>query len=466
MNSKNNIYVLFIIASLIFWNPLSYFLIYDNAQIFSKSQNLYFYIIYSILFSLGIVLIFLIKRNKLKEKYKNIIFSMSFVGIIFSLVVFANLIIGSLSNNEAVSVNSPHNSIFKPNSSAKYHTSEFDFVANINSLGLRDNEINIEKGDKYRILCFGDSWTYGWGVNIDDSWPKILEKYLNNNGYNKIEVINCGRPGMYTTNYKQFMEAYVPLLKPDLVLVGVLQYEDLSQIYTNKFSKREVFSSGELRKIYLGKFIKIFTIYLKRSIENIIPLSETIDISAYWKKTNNNMIDGFHHWQNIRFSTLNDTVQSLFKSGNLEPGLLDLYINFPDRLTIFNNPNHPATKYALEVMINDVAEMRDICYDNNSNLIFVNIPMNYFTGHKVVRNPSDVLNNYYYENNHIDSIYHSVANTNNIPYIEMTDHFINLKNKSNYIFNYDGHPNKNGYYEIGQYIGNQLIIMKQLNKND
>ena len=39
-----------------------------------------------------------------------------------------------------------------------------------------------------------------------------------------------------TSTYKNFVRDYVPLLKPDLVLIGVLQYEDLSQIYTNKFS--------------------------------------------------------------------------------------------------------------------------------------------------------------------------------------------------------------------------------------
>ena len=281
-----------------------------------------------------------------------------------------------------------------------------------------------------------------------------------------MEVINCGRPAMYTTNYKQFMEEYVPFLKPDLVLVGVLQYEDLSQIYTNKFSKKEVFSSGELRKIYIGKFVKFISIYFRRSFGNIIPISETVDISAYWKRTNNTMINGFQHWQNIRFTTLNDTVQSLFKSGDIEPGLLDLYINFPDRLTIFNNPNHPATKYSIKVMTEDISEMRNVCYNNNSDLIFINIPMNYFTGHKVIRNPSDVLDSYFLNNNHIDSIYRSIAKENDISYMELTNHFINLENKSKYIFKYDGHPNENGYNEIAQYVGKQLIEMKQLNKNE
>ena len=33
-------------------------------------------------------------------------------------------------------------------------------------------------------------------------------------------------------------------------------------------------------------------------------------------------------------------------------------------------------------------------------------------------------------------------------YIELTEHFVGLQNKSEYFFKYDGHPNKKGYEEI------------------
>lgn len=75
----------------------------------------------------------------------------------------------------------------------------------------------------------------------------------------------------------------------------------------------------------------------------------------------------------------------------------------------------------------------------------------------LIRTPSDVLNTYFKNNNNIDSIYQSVANANNLPYIELTDHFIGLQDKSDYLFRYDGHPNEKGYTEIGNYIGEQLI---------
>lgn len=102
-----------------------------------------------------------------------------------------------VSKNEAAQIEIQERLIFEPNSKASHKTIEFDYVTNINSLGLWDKKIKIEKGDKYRILCFGDSWTYGYGVNIENSWTKILEQYLIANRSENIEVINCGRPGEY-----------------------------------------------------------------------------------------------------------------------------------------------------------------------------------------------------------------------------------------------------------------------------
>ena len=116
-------------------------------------------------------------------------------------------------------------------------------------------------------------------------------------------------------------------------------------------------------------------------------------------------------------------------------------------------------------MNKDFKMMRDICDKNTSKLIFINIPTNYFTGHKVIGTPNDVLNPYFEKNNNIDHIYSSIAKANNLPYIEMTNHFIGLENKSDYFFKYDGHPNEIGYAEMAKYIGKQLIAKDYLNEN-
>ena len=113
-------------------------------------------------------------------------------------------------------------------------------------------------------------------------------------------------------------------------------------------------------------------------------------------------------------------------------------------------------------MNKDLRKMKDICDRYNSNLIFINLPTNYFTGHIVIRTPTDYLNSYFEKNNNVDSIYRNIANSNGVPYIELTDHFIGLRNKTEYYCRYDGHPNKRGYDEIAKYIGSQLIKLDPL----
>ena len=450
MQTNNKIYSIFIVIALLFWNPISYYIIYSDTPIYPITI---IKILYWSIFFCGLLLITLIQKNIFNEFLKHIIFAITVFGILFSCFIIVDRFIGLVSNNDESQSQNSQWLIFEPNSSARYHTFEFDFIANINSLGLRDHEINIDKSDKYRILCFGDSWTYGYGVDVENSWPKRLEQYLLSNGFENIEVINCGRPGQYTRKYKEYTTEIVPLLKPDLVLVGVLQLDDLAQLYKNSFTINQ---SGTI-ETFMRKAYSVLLRYLKYSFKNIFPPSKLIEVTSNWEKITESKIDDYNLWQKLRFSTLNDSVQSLFKSGNIEPSLLEYYINYPDRITIFNTPDHPATKFALNKMIKDFKKMKDICQKYGSGLIFINIPINHFTGHIVIRSPSDILNSYFINNNNIDSMYRSIANVNGLPYIELTNHFRNLPNKTDYLFRYDGHPTEKGYAEIASYIGEQLI---------
>jgi lysophospholipase L1-like esterase len=66
----------------------------------------------------------------------------------------------------------------------------------INSDGLRDKEYSPEKGDAYRMIFLGDSLTFGWGVEIEDTFQYILEEEINKTS--PTEIINFGT-GNYNT---------------------------------------------------------------------------------------------------------------------------------------------------------------------------------------------------------------------------------------------------------------------------
>ena len=68
-----------------------------------------------------------------------------------------------------------------------HRENDFKVQVKINSKGLRDNEYPYEKpDDTYRILMLGDSFTFGYGVNIEDTMAKVLEENLNKKIFKKI----------------------------------------------------------------------------------------------------------------------------------------------------------------------------------------------------------------------------------------------------------------------------------------
>ncbi|RJQ18469.1 MAG: SGNH/GDSL hydrolase family protein [Nitrospiraceae bacterium] len=86
----------------------------------------------------------------------------------------------------------------------------------INSDGLRDREYPIAKGDSYRIAVLGDSLTFGWGVEHEDSFENILETEINKRY--PVELINFGA-GNYNTEQEVnlFLEKGLKY-KPDKVI--------------------------------------------------------------------------------------------------------------------------------------------------------------------------------------------------------------------------------------------------------
>ena len=93
----------------------------------------------------------------------------------------------------------------------------------INSLGLRDREYEIKKEfSGLRIITIGDSITFGWGVSISDTFPKVLEEKLSDNPFElPIEVINAGINGYNLTQYYELLKLLYPILKPKVAIIAI-----------------------------------------------------------------------------------------------------------------------------------------------------------------------------------------------------------------------------------------------------
>lgn len=219
--------------------------------------------------------------------------------------------------------------IFPPLSEKSFDMLDFRYDVHINKLGLRDGDIGPKRPDVYRIAAIGDSFTYGWGVDIAQSWPKVLEQLLRASG-RQIEVINCGKPGAGPPFYADLAERAIPVLQPDLVIVAPLQ-DDIGEAMPNgvapTLSKRGIID--RVRWLYpnLVRFVRTRKAVPVKS--GAVSAPERISIQEN-RRVNADAAKGvlgqMTPEQRARFDQLEERVRTAFNEGRLNPYIIDLSI--------------------------------------------------------------------------------------------------------------------------------------------
>ena len=74
-------------------------------------------------------------------------------------------------------------------------------------------------GATYKVLCVGDSHTYGAGEPEQDSYPAQLQGFLDERAPGRYAVLNLGVPGMNTAQVLRRLPVLVARFDPDLVVV-------------------------------------------------------------------------------------------------------------------------------------------------------------------------------------------------------------------------------------------------------
>lgn len=98
-----------------------------------------------------------------------------------------------------------------------------------NSHGFRDKERSYRKSENtFRILVLGDSQVEALQVALENSFPAILEKMLNEvSSGQRFEVLNLGQSGFSTADeYMRYLNFGVEY-SPDLVLLAVTTANDI-----------------------------------------------------------------------------------------------------------------------------------------------------------------------------------------------------------------------------------------------
>lgn len=118
------------------------------------------------------------------------------------------------------------------------------YYIKINSDGFRGRDYTLEKPENtFRIIVLGDSFTFGFGLDIEKTFPYIFEEMLNR-GFSKThyEVLNFGLPGANTAVEVNFLKEKGLKYDPDLVIIGFLHNDDETLDFLKKI---ETYKRGQ-----------------------------------------------------------------------------------------------------------------------------------------------------------------------------------------------------------------------------
>ncbi|HEX8965582.1 MAG TPA: hypothetical protein VF820_04075 [Patescibacteria group bacterium] len=242
--------------------------------------------------------------------------------------------------------------LLKPGLHVLSDTKEFTVTTDISSQGLRNQMVQIPKPNNvYRILAVGDSFTFGWGVKLQQTWIKQLEQKLHIPG-KKIEIVNAAAPGMELADELLACKAYAGRMQADAVLIGVNSTEDFAQRY--------------LQSINEGNE----TIWQKLW-PTLFQINKPI-IAMDWLKSQQNSVVTSSYWSNFSpaFAEQNPTIKQklsanmlqLFLYGEISPFPAITAYFYPDYYTYVLQPQ--ISQKAQSEFAQKIAEIKQDCIKN------------------------------------------------------------------------------------------------------
>jgi lysophospholipase L1-like esterase len=151
-------------------------------------------------------------------------------------------------------VHQPSNQLgyeLKPSSEGYGNLGEY---IQINSFGARDHEFGPKKSDIPRIVVIGDSFTFGFGVPLEDTYVKQLEVLLTEK-LGPVEVLNLGVTAYQAWHFIELLEERVASLEPDLAIVAFFLDDMAYPVRPNIINARnpaEVWNENKESKFRLG----------------------------------------------------------------------------------------------------------------------------------------------------------------------------------------------------------------------
>jgi lysophospholipase L1-like esterase len=293
-----------------------------------------------------------------------------------------------------------------PNSIYKLESKEYKTIVKTNSLNMRDEEIGPKKINEFRILCLGDSITFGIGVDITQTYVKLTEKILNKDKV-RFNLINGGGLGAAPGCYDFLLKKGIAF-DPDMVIVQIYIGNDFYDSLDSLYSDKKLSSLVDRPDTqYLEEIPLIGKI--KRMLATRICILDFI-----WNRL-------------IQIDYIDDL---LFRF-NIRYGNRAIYLR-----------NYPKTEeYAVAAELGGLEKLNNLCNSKGIKVLFLIVP------DKTQVFKKKFLNNdkYYYKKP--NEIIKNFCKNNNIPYIDFLDRYeeLSVETVKDFYYITDIHWTKKGH---------------------
>ncbi len=343
--------------------------------------------------------------------------------------------------------------IWGPYSIVRHTTREFSYVARINNLGFRDRDFSRGRSSKKRAIVVGDSFTYGWGVNNDDSWPKVLERSLNN-----VEIANLGAPGGFPRSYAELAEKAIALLRPDLLIVAVVQSDDLHQ-------GAEKAPADRGRRLLANHYPNLMQLISRSDVKKINVSAD--ELAGIWKKQVQDFIAQMKPSERQKFDGLATPVREAYLEGQLNPGLLYYSIRYPSFLLDTCDLNAPATRAETDEMSAHLARIRELAKRWGATALVVSIPYAPYTSEhnlEAMKELGFAVRPDLLESTKPDEAIEQASRRAGLPFLSVTRDFRQEARRNDLYFRLDGHLNTLGHRTyaglLAPHLGAQVRLLQ------
>lgn len=356
--------------------------------------------------------------------------------------------------------------VFPPGSEFRLQSAEFDCAVNINALGFRDREFGPKPQGRTRILAVGDSFTYGWGVEADESWPKVLEARLRQLGHD-VEVANLGKPGASPAGYAAVVSRAVPVLKPDLVIVGILQGEDLAQTAAEASPNSSAAApdgrppsavtplrlrerAGSLGRRMYPNFLRLLGRNPPRQPS----------LARVWKGEAQAVVGALTPQERTRFDGLDAHVKRAFLNGELNPSLIQTAMKLPRYFLDTFRADEPEVRSLISAVAGSLADIKKVAGRYGCEVIVVSVPVRVYASREDLescRRLGFELTPEMAESDSPDRAIEGACRIAGVKFISVTDEFRQAANGAHLFYEMDGHFNRAGHRVFAELLTPRLL---------